>query len=95
MKITQPGPTVITAGAEEFCSEHGIDPSDLFNRHLNGDWGKLCQEDRDQNEEMVKHRGMIMSSYELPEGKLWIITDPAPSPTEPHHATTLLLPSEY
>ena len=59
-------------------------------RHVRGDWGDLCDEDRLLNERSVGGGGRLMSSYKLSEQiKLWIITESDRS------VTTLLLPSEY
>lgn len=62
---------------------------ELVVRHLMGDWGDMCDEDKMLNDEAVKHGGRIFSAYETEVGKLWIITEADRS------ATTILLPSEY
>ncbi len=62
----------------------------LVLRHMRGDWGELCQEDRQQNE-MALHAGMrVLSNYVLSTGKrVWVITEADRS------ATTVLLPDDY
>ncbi|MFA5186773.1 MAG: hypothetical protein WC551_09875 [Patescibacteria group bacterium] len=59
-------------------------------RHSRGDWGELCQEDKDTNESALKEGGRLFSAYEK-EGlpKIWIITEWDRS------ATTVLFPDEY
>lgn len=58
-------------------------------RHASGDWGELCEMDKELNDGAVKHGGRVFSSYALQDGKLWIITEADRS------ATTFLLPEEY
>ena len=59
-------------------------------RHASGDWGDVCEEDRQANELAVESDLRLFSVYHLRDGtKIWIITEADRS------ATTLLLPSEY
>ena len=61
-------------------------------RHLNGDWGDLCEEDKCLNDKAVTSGSRILSAYECPfneEWKIWIITEADRS------ATTVLFPHEY
>jgi len=67
----------------------GVDLMPYLFRHLTGDWGDLDAVDRQQNEQAVKDGSRIMSAYETPAGKLWIVSEADRS------ATTLLLPDEY
>jgi len=84
------GQIVGTPGALEAMENAQVDPVELLERHLYGDWGDLCPEDSELNDSAVQSGGRIMSSYMLPtDVKIWIITEWDRS------ATTLLLPSEY
>ena len=60
-------------------------------RHAKGDWGDLCQEDKNENNLAVKSGNLrIFSAYEHPIlPKIWIITEADRS------ATTVLFPDEY
>lgn len=58
-------------------------------RHLIGDWGDVDEFDRQQNDLAVKDGSRILSAYQTPAGKLWLITESDRS------ATTFLLPDEY
>ncbi len=64
-------------------------------RHMSEDWGDLCKEDAEMNDEAVrleregKETDRIFSSYNCDEGKIWIITEYDRS------YTTVLLPEEY
>ena len=51
--------------------------------------GDLCAFDRRQNEITPRDGYEILSSYETPAGKVWIITEADRS------VTTILLPEEY
>ncbi len=62
---------------------------DYVVRHLSGDWGDLDPSDKRRNDCAVKNKERILSSYETPKGKIWIITEWDRS------VTTALLPSEY
>jgi hypothetical protein len=85
-----PGRIVATAGALALLEQANKSPLEFLSRHLRGDWGDLCQEDKTENELSLKHGFRIMSSYEVSDTeKLWIITEADRS------VTTLLLPSEY
>jgi hypothetical protein len=39
-----------------------------------GDWGDLCDADKKENDFSVTHGFRILSAYNHPEGKIWIIT---------------------
>lgn len=66
------GRTVATAGAIAL----GIDLSHYLHRHHCGDWGDLCQDDKQVNENALIHGERILSCYQLPEGrKIYIITE--------------------
>lgn len=84
------GRIVATSGALKALAEAGQDPGILLARHLRGDWGDLCQEDREENEYSLSRRLRLLSAYTLATGvKLWVITEADRS------VTTLLLPDEY
>ena len=83
------GQIVMTPGVLDLTADGDIRPLDLIRRHAQGDWGDMCQEDQDANNYALKEGGRLFSSYNYPDGKVWIITE------ADHSATTLLLPSEY
>lgn len=84
------GRVVATPGALAALSLAGVLPEALLDRHVRGDWGDLCEEDRRMNAEALSTGGRLLSAYALPDGtRVWIITEADRS------ATTLLLPHEY
>jgi hypothetical protein len=84
------GMIVATSGALECFERTGENPFDFLRRHVEGDWGDLCQDDKEENELSVDQELRILSAYHLKDGtKIWIITEADRS------STCLLLPSEY
>ena len=58
--------------------------------YIRGDWGNVCDEDKQENELSLKEGYRLLSAYEkdgLP--KIWIITE------ADRAATTILFPEEY
>ena len=67
-------------------------PTEFLNRHVSGDWGELCEEDKELNDQALHDGNRILSAYETSAGytrKIWVITEADRS------VTTLLLPEEY
>jgi hypothetical protein len=83
------GRVVATPGALRLLKEAGGHPFDLLVRHVSGDWGDLCAFDRRQNERALHEGYRVLSSYDVPAGRVWIITEADRS------VTTILLPEEY
>lgn len=83
------GQLVTTRG---FLARHGDDVdlvATLIARHAAGDWGDLGDEDKRANEIALEYGYRILSAYDTPKGKVWVITEADRS------ATTVLLPEEY
>src|ERR1051326_1279140 len=57
------GRLVATPGALALLEEAKRSPSEFLSRHLRGDWGELCQEDKTENELSLKHGFRLLSSY--------------------------------
>ena len=84
------GQIVATPGALDLLEQANKSSLEFLSRHLRGDWGELCPDDKTENELSLKHGYRLMSSYQLTDTeKLWIITEADRS------VTTLLLPTEY
>lgn len=79
-----------TPGALRALEQAGQLPTEFLDRHVNGDWGDVPEEDKQENEFSVENGLRILSAYTTSTGeKIWIITEADRS------YTTLLLPSEY
>ena len=71
-------------------------PNEFLSKHQNAEWGELCNEDKQANDQAIKYEGepdkqqRVLSSYQTKQGeKIWIITEWDRS------VTTILLPEEY
>lgn len=79
--VSTPGVLDLVSQAEIFAA---------LRRHQCGDWGDVCREDWQANDEALKTGGRLLSSYKSRLGeKFWIITEADRS------STMALLPSEY
>ena len=79
-----------TPAALEAMQRAGQNPLDFLARHVRGDWGEVCEEDRRENEFALQHGFRLLSVYTTQAGeKVWLISEADRS------ATTLLLPSDY
>ena len=87
------GQVVATPGALRMLQQAGVAPMTLLARHAFGDWGDLCDEDKEANNLAVAIGDRIFSSYEVGVGlnatKVWVITEADRS------STCVLLPEEY
>ena len=84
------GQIVATPGALALLEQAHQSPLEFLSRHLRGDWGDLCQDDKSENELSLKFGFRLMSSYPVTDTeRLWIITEADRS------VTTVLLPAEY
>lgn len=83
------GTVVGTPGAARFCAKHDVHPLCIVARHASGDWGDVCPDDYQANEEALKSGARVMSVYKFGDAALWIITEADRS------LTTILTPDEY
>jgi hypothetical protein len=89
------GQIVATPGALEALQESGQSPQFFLARHVRGDWGEVCDEDKRLNDQALVDGSRLLSAYRtLRNTRIWLITEAADE--EGHRlATTLLLPEEY
>ena len=84
------GDVVATPQSIYVLSESGMSVQSLLQRHATGDWGDLCTEDMQANNDALQYGDRLLSSYVLSEScKVWVITEYDRS------VTTVLLPCEY
>ncbi len=82
------GKIVVTPNALARLTEEDITAALL--RHVFGDWGDVCAEDKAQNDRALLEGTRILSVYHAANGtKFWIITETDRS------VTTVLLPKDY
>lgn len=66
------------------------DIKSAVDRHMRCDWDELDIEDRQANDDALRHGDRILSAYHsATHVKFWIITE------QDRSVTTILLPSEY
>lgn len=89
------GQIVGTPGALEAIAAAAQTPAFFLDRHVQGDWGEVCAEDKRLNDQDLVDGGRLLSAYRTVLGvRIWIITEATDD--EGHRAaTTLLLPEEY
>lgn len=86
----QLGQLVATPGAIDALQTAGMHWQQLLDRHVAGDWGDVCDEDKQSNDRDLKEGNRLLSAYEIGDDtKVWIITEADRS------VTTILLPDEY
>jgi len=84
------GQLVATPGALDALAESGQSPADFLSRHVRGDWGNVCDEDKQLNDEALVRRERVLSAYRTRKGiRIWVITEADRS------STCLFLPEEY
>lgn len=86
------GQIVATRGVAIWATQ---DPSrsdhlnSMLSRHASGDWGEVCEEDKQANEYALRDGSRLLSAYTVDGTKFWIITEWDRS------VTTVLFPDEY
>jgi hypothetical protein len=89
------GQVLATPSALEALEASGQAPTDFLTRHVRGDWGEICEEDKELNDQSLLDGSRILSAYRTGKGvKIWVITEAADDGGQ-RSATTLLLPEEY
>lgn len=88
------GKVLLTRGVNDMVASNGKFAKFVaksFTRHCNGDWGDLCEEDKEMNESGLKNGDdRLFSKYNYDdETSIYIITEWDRS------ATTILFPEEY
>ncbi|MGF6611858.1 hypothetical protein OKW45_006780 [Paraburkholderia sp. WSM4175] len=83
------GQIVATRRVLTHLEHRGIAADPYLRRHVRGDWGMVPPEDARANCLSVEHGARILSSYDIAEKRVWIITEADRS------VTALLFPEEY
>jgi hypothetical protein len=89
------GQVVATPAALEALEDAGQSPGFFLDRHIQGDWGNLSDEDKQLNDQALVDGSRLLSAYKTLKGeRLWVITEAADDEGN-RAATTLLRPEEY
>ena len=81
------GQVVITANASAQLDPAAVQEG--LKRHASGEWGEVCEEDRQENELSLREGYRLLSVYGTGEKRFWIITEADRS------VTTVLMPEDY
>ena len=71
------GTIASTTKASEALKRAGIVQDELLQRHRKGDWGDVCLDQAECNEEAVNDGYAIFSCYKLPRTgeEIWVFTE--------------------
>ncbi len=84
------GEIYLTIGGQEALEESSQQASEFLSLHQSGDWGLVCEDDKQENVLSVREGFRILSAYKTSQGvKIWVISEACRS------STTILLPEEY
>ncbi len=87
MSLFHLGRLTCTVGALQLIER--LEEFPYLTRHSRGDWGDLGAFDRRANDQALRTGARLFSSFETPQGRVWIITEADRS------STCILLPEEY
>jgi hypothetical protein len=73
------GQVVATPGALAALEKAGQGPQEFLTRHVHGDWGDLCEEDRKENQLSLERGFRLLSSYRTNAGDTKVWSSPRPT----------------
>jgi hypothetical protein len=89
------GRLLATPGALKALEESGQSPGFFLEKHVAGDWGEVCDDDKRANDQALVDGSRILSAYKTLKGeRIWIITEAADDQGK-RVASTILRPQEY
>ena len=91
----QLGRLLSTPAALKAIQDAGQEPAFFLEKHAAGEWGDVCADDGQANDQALVDGSRILSAYKTLKGvRIWIITE-AVGDDGKRAATTFLEPSEY
>ena len=89
------GQLLSTPAALKAIEDAGQTLGFFLDRHVQGDWGEVDDEDKLANDQALVDGGRLLSAYRtLKNCRIWLITEAKDDQGE-RAATTAILPSEY
>ncbi len=88
-QLFQLGRVVATPAALSLLEGHNLTALHFVQKHVTGQFGDLCDEDKEANNEAIWNGERVLSSYKIGNEKLWVITEADRS------STCCLLSQEY
>jgi hypothetical protein len=97
--IVQPkfnlGRTLATPAALKAIEDAGQTPEFFLEKHVQGDWGEVDDDDKRSNDQALVDGSRLLSAFRtLKNVRIWVITEAADDEGK-RSATTTILPSEY
>ena len=84
------GHIVATPGALHAICQAQQSPAFFLDRHVAGDWGNVCDEDKERNERDLINGERLLSAYTTLLGaKIWIFS------VDDRSCSMIMLPEEY
>lgn len=91
----QLGRLLSTPAALKGIQDAGQEPGFFLEKHAAGEWGDVCADDGQANDEALVNGSRILSVHKTLKGvRIWIITEAADDDGR-RAATTAMLPLEY
>jgi hypothetical protein len=73
--LFEPGTVTATPAALKAIVESGEEPREFLDRHIQGDWGSVFEEEGRRNDEALTTGARIVSEFRTGNGiKIWIVT---------------------
>lgn len=69
------GQVVVTRNCLNYALEHGVNLTELIERHAHGDNGDLCKADQALNKLAIQAEGRVFSCYTVNSLKFYVITE--------------------
>ena len=85
----QLGKTYATAAVTQWAEREEIDLTRYLRQHHCGQWGDLCDDDKQANEAAIEHGARIFSAYKVGATKIYAVTE------HDRSKTTIMLATEY
>jgi hypothetical protein len=80
----------VSPAAMEALFRNGENLTGLLQRHVSGDFGVMCYDDKQVNEKSIREGGRVLSSYPLQDDTvLWVLTEPG------WQSTLVIIREEY
>ncbi len=81
-------------------AEVGRHPLEFLALHITGEFGDLCEEDKQANHTAIAHGERVLSSYKVgrnaqDDWSVWIVSEGRNADGSAYQTSVILLPEEY
>jgi len=90
------GELIVTDGADRvlYSDKPKEDLLEILKRHVSGDWGEICLDEKDRNDKAIEDGSRVLSAYTLSTGKQIIVLTEAEDKSGHRTITRILIPDE-